>query len=66
MIEDDGLLPIYGEPGKPYRLYRVLRDGALECAGAFDTVEELKAHAKRPDWHYRVSFRRKFVDMREL
>jgi hypothetical protein len=44
-------IKIEGKPVRPYSLYRIgLNDEIIELVVRADTLEELEAHRRRPDW----------------
>jgi hypothetical protein len=58
-------MKIEGEPVNPYSLYKIgLNDEIIELVVRADTVEELEAHRRRPDWKYAICQNRKRIDSR--
>ncbi len=57
----DGHVP--GEPDlKPYKVERVNQDGEfVSREGEYATEAEAIAHKRRPDWRYRITFRRRQI-----
>jgi hypothetical protein len=56
---------IAGKPVRPYSLYRIgLNDEIIELVLRADTLEELEAHSRRPDWKYAIYQNRKKIDPR--
>lgn len=54
-----------GKPVRPYSLYRIgLNDEIIELVLRADTLEELEAHRRRPDWKYAIYQNRKRIDPR--
>ena len=58
-------MKIEGKPVRPYNLYRIgLNDEIIELIVRADTLEELEAHRRRPDWKYAIYQNRKKIDPR--
>jgi hypothetical protein len=56
---------IAGKPVRPYSLCRIgLNDEIIELVVRADTLEELEAHSRRPDWKYAIYQNRKKIDPR--
>jgi hypothetical protein len=55
---------IEGEPTKPYRLWRVTKEGEpVSIVAEANTLEELaQLHERRHDWRYRLFHKRKPID----
>ena len=55
-------MKIEGKPVRPYNLYRIgLNDEIIELVLRADTLEELEAHRRRPDWKYAIYQNRKKI-----
>jgi len=51
---------VEGPPAKRFRIYRLdIDDNLYECVAAFDTIDEVRAFRRRPDWRYTVLVNRK-------
>jgi hypothetical protein len=58
-------MKIEGKPVRPYSLYRIgLNDEIIELVVRADTLEELDAHRRRPDWKYAIYENRKRINSR--